>query len=927
MKVTSLVLLFVCSALLAFAQNPYTVKGSITDTAATYKMVNTSITILNQTDSTLVKYTRADAEGTFLLNNLRSGKFILLATYPGYADYVEEFTLDSLNPSKNFGPLNLILKSTLLEGVIITGKVAAIKIKGDTTEFNAGSYNIKPNDKVEDLLKQLQGIQVDKDGKITAQGASVGKVLVDGEEFFGDDPTLVTKNIRADMVDKVQLYDKKSDQAAFTGIDDGEKTKTINIKLKEDKKNGYFGKVDASVGTDQFYQGQAMFNKFKNKQRFSVYGMAGNTGQTGLGWEDSSKYGSSANIEMTDDGMMYISSGGDDFDSFDGQYNGQGIPSAKTGGLHYENKWNKDKEGINTNYKIGLIDVKGTRNNITQNNLPNGLINSFSDQKFDNSMFRQKLDGIYTVQLDTTSTLKVNVDGSLKSSKTRDNFLSSSIRENNTLINSGIRSLSNDGDQKAFNASAFWTKKLKKKGRTLSVRTTQKISQNETDGYLNSTNEFFNVNEQRDSIQNIDQYKTNHTLSSIFNTNITYTEPISKVLSLVLNYGLDINNSSSDKKSFNQSGAGVYDQLDRKFSNNFELDQLSNLGGASFSYNKEKSNITLGTKVTGVQFKQYDVYTDNAYKRSFANWNPQASYRYRFSQQKAISISYYGYTTQPNIDQIQPVRVNTDPLNVTLGNPDLDPSFQNSISFNYNSYKILSEQSLYFYGSYSFTSNPITNNAVTDEAGKNTYQAINLDESPSNFYFNLSTSRKIKKISLNVGIDLDIRGGKSYSMINNVLNVTKSYTYGPTLSLSQNKDKYDFRVSFGPSYNDISSSLQTSSNNKGWGSTGSAYFNVRLPGKISVSSDGNYEYTAKTQTFDQKFERFIWNASISKKFFKAENLQLRISGNDLLNQNAGFRRSAYNNMITQDRYTTIQRYFMGGIIWDFNKMGGSVTKK
>jgi hypothetical protein len=180
MKLTSLTLLLVFSSMLLFAQNQYSIKGAVVDTAATYKMVNTTITVLNQKDSTLVKYTRATPEGTFALNNLKAGKFILMVTYPGYADYIEDFALDSAKSTKDFGNISVILKATLLEGVIIQGKAAAIKIKGDTTEFNAASFTIQPNDKVEDLLKQLPGIQVDKDGKITAQGQTVPKVLVDG---------------------------------------------------------------------------------------------------------------------------------------------------------------------------------------------------------------------------------------------------------------------------------------------------------------------------------------------------------------------------------------------------------------------------------------------------------------------------------------------------------------------------------------------------------------------------------------------------------------------------------------------------------------------------------------------------------------------------------------------------------------------------
>lgn len=932
MKLSALIFLFLCHALFVTAQQPYSLKGSVTDTMATYKLVNTTITILNQKDSTLVKFSRANEKGDFSINALSPGKFILLLTYPGYADYVEDFTLDRNYPLKDFGKLNMILKSTLLEGVIIKGKTAAIKIKGDTTEFNADSYTIQPNSKVEDLLKQLPGIQVDKDGKITAQGQAVNKVLVEGEEFFGDDPTLVTKNIRGDMVDKVQLYDKKSDQAAFTGIDDGEKTKTINIKLKEDKKNGYFGKVEAGIGTDKFYKGQAMFNAFKAKQKFSAYGIVGNTGQTGLGWEDRDKYGSS-NMGISDDGGLYFYGSNDDLESYDGQYNGQGTPAVRNGGLHYENKWDSDKQAINSNYKIGSISVHGTQDNLTQNNLPTGLINSSSNQKFDNFMFRQKLDATYTISLDTSSTLKVSVNGTLKNSKTRDDFTSSSSTEDNSPLNSGMRTLSNDGDQQLFNVTALWTKKLKKKGRTLSVNLSEAINKNDTKGFLNSTNEFFNDQGIRDSIQRIDQYKTNHTTSNVFNSNIAYTEPLSKTLTLAINYALNINNGNSNRKSFNQNESGQYDIFDSEYSNDFNLNQLSNQGGATFNYKKNKTSLTLGTKVSAVDFQQSDAYSSKLFKRDFINWNPQANFQYRFSQQKSLSARYYGYTNQPGITQVQPIKVNNDPLNITLGNPDLKPSFSNSFNAGYNSYKILTDQYIYISTSYFYTINPIVSNTKTDDAGKSTYQSVNLrDKTP--YYFSVygRSSRKIKSIELNIGLDLRINGNINYNMVSSAakteLNTSKSYSYSGGLNLSKYKEKkYNFSVSGGPAYNVISSSLQTRTNNKSLGFQGDGDIWVTLPGKIEIGMDANYQYTPKTQTFDESLNRFIWNANLTRKFFKTQNLKLVISGNDLLNQNIGFSRYANNNMITQNSYTTIQRFFMGSLVWDFNKMGGSAPKK
>lgn len=924
MKLIALTTLIMCCAVLSFAQKPYAIKGAVTDTMATYKLVNTSVTIINQKDSTLVKFGRADAEGHFAINNMKAGKFILLLTYPGYADYAEEFSLDSLNPVKDFGNIDLILKTNLLNDVIIKGKVAAIKINGDTTEFNAGSYVIKPNSKVEDLLKQLPGIQVDKNGKITAQGQTVNKVLVDGEEFFGDDPTLVTKNIRGDMVDKVQLYDKKSDQATFTGIDDGEKSKTINIKLKEDKKNGYFGKLNAAGGTKKFYEGQAMINMFRNKEKFAAYGTLGNTGALGLSWQDAGKYSGSDGGMVFGDGMVIMSFG--DSESFQGNYDGRGIPLARSGGLHYENKWNNNKYGLNTNYKLGSVNVRGTSDDLSVNNLPAGRLTNGSDKNFDNFMFRQKLDAALNIQLDSSSSLKVSIDGTLKNSNSTEDFNSYSQREDNTFINKGIRKLTNEGDDRIFNVSAFWNKKLKKKGRTISANIKQSVTENNSEGFLNSTNEFFNENEVRDSIQNIDQYKTNKSLNQTFNSNITYTEPLSKTLSLILNYGLNINNGRSNKQSFNKNAVGDYTIVDKEFSNNFELNQLSNTGGAIFNYSKGKSVINFGTRLVNVNFNQYDVLTDNTYKRTFTNWNPQVSYNYNLSKQSAFRLGYNGNMSQPSINQIQPIRVNTDPLYITLGNPDLKPAFNNNFNISYNSYKMLTSQSIWINGGISFTNNALSNSTFTDEAGKTTTQAINLlDKTPLNFNLNLSSSRKIKKI--NIGMEGALNGGISYNLSNNIMNKANrmSYSLGP--SISHYTEKQSIHISLRPTYSTNTSTLQKNTNNNGWGATGRFDSSIELPGKVSLSLSADYQYTGKTQTFDNALSRVIVNTELSKSFFKQESLRLTLSGKDLLNQNTGFSRFANNNMISQNSYSTIQRFFLATLSWDFNKMGGSAPKK
>lgn len=412
------------------------------------------------------------------------------------------------------------------------------------------------------------------------------------------------------------------------------------------------------------------------------------------------------------------------------------------------------------------------------------------------------------------------------------------------------------------------------------------------------------------------------------NTNVTYSEPFTKAFSVILNYGLGLNNSSADRKSFDQTTIGEYTALNTTLSNNYKLNQLNNQIGAIFNYKKGKAILNFGTRATDVKFEQINEYTNTSFKRNFLNWNPQASYQYKFSQQKSIRLSYNGNTEQPTIDQIQPVLVNTDPLNLFLGNPDLRPSFTHRVNLNFNSYKILTEQYIYFGGGYNLTTNAIVNNTTTNANGKSTYQSFNLNgKSPANFYFYSNFSRKIKKLNFNAGINLNGNGNTSYNYTNSVLNKTNSYTYNVGLDLQKYKEKkYEMYLNFGPTYTISGSSLQPNINNNGFGLDGRGSFKVYLPHKFEFGFDGNYRYQAKTQSFNQSFERLIINPTISKKFFKTDNLNLSVTVNDLLNQNVGFNRYAYGGNITQNSYTTIRRYFMFSVSYDFNKMGGAKTK-
>jgi len=906
-------------ALGALAQAGYSVKGTVGDSVEKIKLRSSAVSILQAKDSILVKFGFTGADGNFSLNGLSKGQYILLVSCPDYADYVEIFSLDSTNQAHDFGKLSLQLRSRLLKEVIVKGTAAQMKIKGDTTEFNAKAFVIQPNAKVEDLLKQLPGITVDKDGKITAEGQTVSKVLVDGEEFFGDDPTLVTRNIRADMVDKIQLYDKKSDQAAFTGVDDGKTQKTINVKLREDKKKGIFGKVQAGESPNNIYQGEAIFNAFKNKEKFSVYGTVGNNGKVGLGFEEDQKYGTGDQLDFTDNGISINTQSSDDLDVFGGIYSGQGFPLAQSAGVHYDGKFNNDKESVNANYKIGNLVINGFNDVLQQSNYPGTISNSFSDQNYHNAMLRQKLSVVYTAKLDTSSDLKVSVDGTLKHVIT-DNSYTSADTLNGTLANTQTRQLNNTTDQHAFNGSAFYTKKFHKPGRTLSFLVSESFSQSTSDGFLKSHLHFYTTG--LDSL--IDQSKTNDLQSNIFNTNLTYSEPLSNTFTLVLNYGIGSNHAAADRKTFNQSSPGVYNVLVDTLSSNYVFDQFLNHAGTVLSYKKGKLTFNFGTRVTDDQFHQVNEFNGNVSDRTFIDWAPQARLQYRFSPQKQFTLSYNGATTDPTLQQLQPVASNADPLNIVVGNPTLTPSFTNTFNINYRSYKVLTDQFFVIYGQYSFINNPIVNHIdFNTTTGRSVSEYFNLaSKSTSNFYGGFDFGRKFQSLGgLNVGIGFNMNGNTSYNYSNDSLNMSKNIVFNPMIRLGMYKEKkVEMNLNFGPTYTLSETSLQPNVNSNGWGARGGIDATIYLPGKFQIGTYSNYQYNAPTASFHQSFSQFIFNPFIIKNFLKDNNLMVELWANDLLNQSSGFSRNAQANNITQTTYNTLKRYFMLTINYDFTKM-------
>ena len=924
-----IVFLLICLVLsgASFAQSAARITGKIADTVEKKSLYNSSVLLLRKSDSILVRHTRTDKAGGFVLKNIPPGHYLLMTTYPSYADYVDELEIKD-SGAITLPPIGMMLKSKLLEAVVVSGNKGAIRIKGDTTEFNADSFHTQAGASVEDLLKKLPGIQVDKNGKITAQGETVQKVLVDGEEFFGDDPTLVTQNLRADMVDKVQVFDKKSDQATFTGIDDGQKTKTINLKLKDSKKNGYFGRLTAGQGTDGYYDYQLMANYFRQKEKMAAYGIVSNTGKTGLNWGERDNYGQSiiGSVDVDDNGNFSLNLPQDDLDSWSGKFEGQGYPSVKTGGLHYNNKIDDDRQTLNGNYKYMDLKVVGLSNTNSQYILPDTFYFNNQRQTFNNNIIRHSFNGSYEYKFDSTSSLKLMADGGTDHKTTNDTYHSEALARDSSKVNTNDRTTSTLGNTQTVNSNLLWRKKLPKKGRTISINFRENYTNTSSSGYLNSSTQLYSGGlPSHDSL--IDQYKNYHTDNILLDGKATYTEPLSRTSFLIANYGAQINNSHSDRSSFNKAVSGKYSNLDSLYSNDYQYNVLTQRGGLAYSLVKKKLRWNIGSDIGFTGYNQRDLHADTAATRHFVNWYPQSSISWSFTNQKRLNIGYNGSTIQPTLTQLQPILTNEDPLNITIGNPGLKPSFSNRFFLYYNDYKVFSERGIWMNANYNFTQNAISNSVNVDTSGRRVSQYVNVNGN-YNLSFNFNYNRKIKPWDMYVGFSSNVNQSKNVSIVNTLPNTTNSGNYTFGINLYKTKDK-KFEIGLNPSatYTLSKSSINTGVTTHYWTYSINSNLDIYLPLKFQVHGETNFNLRQKTSVFDNNNNVFLLNAWIGKKFLPKDALLLKVSANDLLNQNVGFNRTVNSNFISQNTYTTIQRFFMFSVVWNFAKAGTPVPNQ
>lgn len=889
--------------------------GKIGETLEVKGVKNAVVALLNPKDSTFEKFTRSTENGSYELKDIPEGDYIFMVMHPNFADYVEDIKVQGEN--QKMSVVNLIQKSKLLAEVILKSG-SPMRIKGDTTIYTADSFNVSANANVEELLKKLPGIQVDKDGKIKAMGEAVQKVLVDGEEFFGDDPGMAVKNLRADAVKEVQVFDKKSDQAEFTGIDDGNTQKTINLKLKENKKNGFFGKADVSGGlSDKInnrFNNNLLFSTFKGKRKLSAFVLNGNTGQDGLSWEDADKYGGNdGSFSMSDDGMMYTYGGTSDNEPYVNTENG--FITNLNAGIQYSNKW-KDKTTLNFSPKYNGQDYYNTMDNFRQTTVGDSVLFDNASAVTKVNRYNFKTSGILDIKIDSSNSLKLTVGGNFYHTESEENRNSKTTGDFGTLKNTSNRLLNSTSEKQSFSSSLLFKHKFKKDRRTLSVNANWNLLKTDGNNYIKSQNQGY-VDGLPSFLIDLNQYKDNISSTTNFSSKAVYTEPLSKNYSIELAQEVSFNSGSNDQITYTYSPiTGKYDSVVDSLTNDFSQSVTTNKPSVKINYATKKLKFNFGSGFGFTHFKLTDNTIGKDYIRDFTNFYPSASLNYSYKTSASYRINYNGYTTQPSINQLQPLRNNDDYYNQYIGNPNLKTSFTNSLNISHHSYDFLKDRWMYQSLNVRLVNNSITNNKTINlDSGKTTIQPINTDGNLSvNFWG--GTGFKLKKSKLRIDLNPNAGYSRFAEFINNKKNYANNLRAGMSASVSKSVDKkYDITLSDNYSYNSNKLSQQSKpqhyqTNNLSLDAT------VYYKKVWSISTDYNFYSREKTPQFNTNLNSHIWNAKLQKTFHNNE-FTAYFKVRDILKQDIGIDRSFYGNTLTETRNDRLQRYWLVGFTWNF----------
>jgi len=892
-----------------------TLEGRVTDSVGV-ALPAASVVLLEKQDSVLNTFGLADGEGRFSLRRVEPGDYILQISYLGYRNHWQSVQVRAGNPKVDLGVIVMQQASAELAAVEVKADRAPLALRNDTLEYNAAAFKTQPGAVVEDLLKKLPGVQVQPDGSIKAQGETVRKVLVDGKEFFGDDPKIATKNLPADAVNKVQVYDKKSDRAEFTGIEDGRDEKTINLKLKDDKKQGYFGNATLGGGTENRYEGRFNVNRFGRRTQMSALGMANNTNQQGFSFEDYINFMGGLGNFMSGGGRgggVRISLNSEDVGGLaDGNLQ-NGFTTTWAGGANLNTEFSK-RTSLSVNYFYNRLQNEMARTASRENLL--GSQNFGSEEAEDrltrnanhrlNLTLKHKLDSFQNLTLRSRMTFNDALFSSLANSQTYD--------PEGAEQNRGLRDYDSDGQQLRGNASLVYRRRFGRKGRALVADASFNSGSDRRDGLLFSENIFFR-NSLPDTLP-VRQRQAYDDDATNWGGSLSYTEPLGKrrYIEWTAEHQQYANRTVKDfydRTSDTPTPGEVFNPL---LSNRFRRGYRYDHAGMNYLLNRSKYNLTAGAAVQHSALEGELLSSETTLRRTFTRVLPAVFFNYDFKTGRDFGLEYSTALREPSLEQLQPVVDNSDPLSTYTGNPDLRPEYAHTLSTRFLNFDQFTMTSIFANLNATYVSDRITNASTVDSLFRRNLRPVNVAQDLTlNGYASFNTP--LRFIKTNLSLNLNATYNRGILFVNEAENLTDRWVNSAEIRFdNRKKDWVDWSVGTSLSHNSTRYSVSTALDQAFVNQVYTGEVTVFPNKKWAVGTGLDYSIYSK-EAFGERRAVPLWRASLTRYVLKNNKGQIKIAAFDLLNRNIGISRNSQLNYLEEVRIRNLGRYVMASFAY------------
>ena len=908
------------TGLLSTGVDAQSVKGILQDANNDAPISNATVKLKSVGSSSPELSSVSNNKGVFTFDNVPAGKYNLTVTSIGFATVSRTITVG--NSPVDLGIIKASENAQTLKDVVVNGAAPTIKQNNDTMEFGASQYKVNPDATSEDLIRKMPGVTVDKKtGSVTAMGETVQKVTVDGRDFFGDDATATLRNLPAEVVDKIQVFDKLSDQAQLTGFDDGNTTKAINIVTKVNMRTGNFGRVFAGYGTDGHYSAGGNVSFFNNDRRISLIGLVNNVNEQNFSSQDllgvTSTGGRGGGGNRGGGGYR----GGGGANNFTvGQQDG--IAKTNAFGINYSDAWGK-KIDVTGSY---FFNNSNTSNNQTinqQNIITKDSSNYYNENTFSNNRnYNNRVNFRLTYRIDSNNTIIATSNLKFQTNNSA-NFVHGinyvDVNRQDTLSQTD-NDLTSDYHGNNLSNQVLFRHAFTKRGRSISVGISNSSSDKLGNNYLNAINNYFTGIKATDSVE---QYSNQQNHNNQYSLNLVYTEPIGKKTLMQVNYNPSFQKNNADQETFNYDGTtSKYSLLDTSLSNKFNNTYNTQNSGVTFRHGDKNNFISAGLSYQHSELKSDQVFPqtshiDNVYSNLLGN----AFARFKLNSKNNLRIIYRSSVSAPSVTQLQNVINNSNQFFYTTGNPDLQQQYSNSFIVRYNYTNTPKARSFFANiflqtvnhyvanATYTASKDSILTNSVTLFKGSQISKPVNLNGYISaRSFFTYAMPIKFLKSNLNWN------AGVSYTnlpgLLNNVSNIAKTYDYNLGAVLSSNISQYiDFTLSYSASINTVKNSIEPTLNNNYFMQTAEFSANLLTKKGLFFNNDITNEYY-NGLTGANNTNYWLWNIAVGQKFLKKQAGELKLSVFDLLKQNRSISRNVTSSYIQDVNNQVLQQYFM-----------------